>query len=290
MDDRDIRFGEIIIHRTGDLSMRITIEETEIDFEEIGEGTPVIMLHGFPLDREVMKGCMEPIFCRRPGYRRIYLDMPGMGKSIPGDRVRNSDDMLDVIERFIEMRVSEDRYLLIGYSYGCYIGRGLVKHQAVKIMGAAFICPLIIAKDDLRNLLPRDEPDSPPIPFNELEDDLQILLTLSQKVNDRVIERYKKEIKTTLEIQSDFIQKFRRDSYAFSFDVDELEEPFQGPVLFLTGRQDRMVGFKDAWDILDNYPRATFAVLDGAGHYLQVDKEDLFEDLLNEFLDGFECP
>lgn len=270
--------------------MRITIEETEIDFEEIGEGTPVIMLHGFPLDREVMKGCMEPIFCRRPGYRRIYLDMPGMGKSIPGDRVRNSDDMLDVIERFIEMRVSEDRYLLIGYSYGCYIGRGLVKHQAVKIMGAAFICPLIIAKDDLRNLLPRDEPDSPPIPFNELEDDLQILLTLSQKVNDRVIERYKKEIKTTLEIQSDFIQKFRRDSYAFSFDVDELEEPFQGPVLFLTGRQDRMVGFKDAWDILDNYPRATFAVLDGAGHYLQVDKEDLFEDLLNEFLDGFECP
>jgi pimeloyl-ACP methyl ester carboxylesterase len=31
-------------------------------------------------------------------------------------------------------------------------------------------------------------------------------------------------------------------------------------------------------------------VLDGAGHSLQVDREELFEDLLNEFLEGFDCP
>ena len=30
----------------------------------------------------------------------------------------------------------------------------------------------------------------------------------------------------------------------------------------LLGRQDSSVGYKDAWSILDNYPRGTFAVLD----------------------------
>lgn len=268
--------------------MRISIEGAEIDFDEVGEGTPVIMLHGFPLDRTVMKGCMEPIFSRRQGYRRIYLDFPGMGRSSTGDRVRNSDDMLEVVERFIDQQVPEERYLLVGYSYGCYIGRGLVKNQADRIKGAIFTCPLMIARDELRNLPLRGDPDLPVKPFNELEDDSQIIATFSYAANKRVIERYRKEIKTPLERQSTFLETFRRENYAFSFEVDELEEPFQRQVLFLTGRQDRMVGFQDAWDILSNYPRATFAVLDGAGHYLQVDKEDLFEDLVNEFLDGLE--
>lgn len=268
--------------------MRISVEGAEIDFDEVGEGTPVIMLHGFPLDRTVMKGCMEPIFSRRQGYRRIYLDLPGMGRSSPGDRVRNSDEMLEVVERFIDQLISEERYLLVGYSYGCFIGRGLVRNQADRIKGAIFLCPLIIARDDLRNLPPRDELDLPPKPFNELEDDMQIIATLSQAVNERVIERYRKEIKTCLERQSTFIETFRRENYAYSFDVDELAEPFQSPVLFLTGRQDHMAGFQDAWDILGNYPRATFVAIDGAGHYLQADKESLFESLVNEFLDELE--
>lgn len=47
---------------------------------------------------------------------------------------------------------------------------------------------------------------------------------------------------------------------------------FTKPALFLLGRQAASVGYKDTWKISDNYPRATFAVLDKAGHNLQLEQ------------------
>jgi pimeloyl-ACP methyl ester carboxylesterase len=49
-----------------------------------------------------------------------------------------------------------------------------------------------------------------------------------------------------------------------------------------------MVGYRDAWEILENYPRSTFAVLDRAGHNLQIEQETLFNALVNGWLDRVE--
>ncbi len=47
-----------------------------------------------------------------------------------------------------------------------------------------------------------------------------------------------------------------------------LDSPFESPTLIITGRQDRVTGYQDAWDLIENIPRATFAVLDRASHFL----------------------
>jgi pimeloyl-ACP methyl ester carboxylesterase len=70
--------------------------------------------------------------------------------------------------------------------------------------------------------------------------------------------------------------------------VDAASPPFDKPTLILTGRQDSSVGYRDAWQILENYPRGTFAVLDRAGHNLQIEQETLFNALINEWLDRVE--
>ena len=59
-------------------------------------------------------------------------------------------------------------------------------------------------------------------------------------------------------------------------------------MLFLLGRQDSVVGYRDAWKIIENYPRATFAILDRAGHILQIEQEELFNSLTNDWLDRVE--
>ena len=69
---------------------------------------------------------------------------------------------------------------------------------------------------------------------------------------------------------------------------DELPMPFDKPALFLLGRQDADVGYKDAWKLLDNFPRATFAVLDRAGHFVSMEQERLFGHLVTEWLDRVE--
>jgi pimeloyl-ACP methyl ester carboxylesterase len=75
---------------------------------------------------------------------------------------------------------------------------------------------------------------------------------------------------------------------AFSFPVDQLATPFPAPTLILTGRQDSVCGYREAWAILDNYPRGTFAVLDRAGHGLGLEQKVLFQSLASEWLSRVE--
>jgi pimeloyl-ACP methyl ester carboxylesterase len=78
------------------------------------------------------------------------------------------------------------------------------------------------------------------------------------------------------------------DNYAFSFDVEVLAEPFDHPALIVTGQQDSAVGYRDAWEIVENYPRATFAVLDRAGHPLIHEQTHLLQLMVDEWLDRVE--
>jgi pimeloyl-ACP methyl ester carboxylesterase len=85
-----------------------------------------------------------------------------------------------------------------------------------------------------------------------------------------------------------FIDRMGRHM-AFSFDVDALAEPFPAPVLILCGRQDNICGYREAYRLLGGYPRATYAALDCAGHFLPVEREALFRSLASEWLDRVEA-
>lgn len=59
---------------------------------------------------------------------------------------------------------------------------------------------------------------------------------------------------------------------------------YEKPVLLLAGRQDISVGYRDIIEIIEDYPRATLAVLDMAGHNLQIEQPELFESLVGEWI------
>lgn len=42
-----------------------------INYEEIDCGKPVIILHGLGCDLNMMKACLEPVFAKKPDYKRI---------------------------------------------------------------------------------------------------------------------------------------------------------------------------------------------------------------------------
>lgn len=266
------------------------VDGLEIYYEVYGEGFPVLMLHGFGIDHHVMIGCMEPIFRGRPGYRRIYFDLPGMGRTKATDDVRDADRMLDVIIRFAEKIVPDGRFLAAGESYGGYLARGLVYRVPDRLAGVLLICPVIIADKSKRTLPPRavfarDEKTLAGIE-PRMRDFFERMLVLQDK---RRWERFRHDIIPGAEAKDEaFLQRFYRTGYGFSFDVDRLEQPFEKPSLLLAGRQDATVGWKDMLKIVDNYLRGTFAVLDRAGHGLEVEQQAIFEALVNEWLDRVE--
>ena len=74
-----------------------------------------------------------------------------------------------------------------------------------------------------------------------------------------------------------------------SLDVDTLPTPFGGPTLIVTGRQDHPCGYQAAWALLDDYPGATFAVLDRADHLADVEQPALSRALIGERIDRVEA-
>lgn len=50
--------------------MQCNIKDTLINYEIIGEGKPIIMIHGYYADNRVMAGCMEPVFSTRENIYR----------------------------------------------------------------------------------------------------------------------------------------------------------------------------------------------------------------------------
>lgn len=266
--------------------MECNIRNISINYEIIGSGKPIIIIHGYSLDHKVMTGCMEPVFNMKNNYKRIYIDLPGMGRSNSAEWITSSDIMLDIIINFIEKIIQNERFLLAGESYGGYLARGIVHKIANKVDGLLLLCPAIIADFKKRNIpshivLKKDDQLLSQLEPSDAEDFNSMQVVQSKRIWDR----YKNEILSGVKLaDNNFLRNLQENEYEFSFDVDKLDEKFNKPTLMILGRQDSTVGYKDAWDILDNYPRASFAVLDRAGHNLQIEQEELFNSLVNEWL------
>lgn len=269
--------------------MECKLENISIYYEIIGEGYPVLMIHGWPVDHRLMKGCMEPIFETRPNYKRIYFDLPGMGKTKGEDWIKGTDDYLKIVMEFVEKIIPNESFIIVGESYGCYLARGLIKKKLNFIDGVLYLVPVILPYAEQRDLpepviLLKDEKI-----FSKLSPlEREVFEDVATVINQKVRERGNEEGMSGLIVADmPFLEKVR-EHHGFSFNVDLINDKFTKPALFLLGRQDSSVGYRDAWKILENYPRATFVVLDTAGHILQIEQEELFNALTNEWLDRIE--
>lgn len=270
--------------------MYCRIRDLEVYCEIVGEGTPILMVHGMGVDHRTMKGCMEPVFQdRRDRWRRIYFDLPGMGETKGVDWITNSDGMLRFVLAFIDEVIPDEPFLLVGESYGGYLVRAAIRERPKDVEGMLLICPLVVADDEQRDAAPcsvlmRD---------SALQESLEVeerrfldLFLVRQSAENWA--RFRDEMLVGFEDGDEAFQaRIRGDSasYAFTFDVDEALVPFEKPSLIVTGRQDYLVGYRNAWHLMNNCPRSAFAVLDMAGHALQIEQAVLFNALVNEWLD-----
>jgi pimeloyl-ACP methyl ester carboxylesterase len=269
--------------------MECQVKNINVHYKIYSEGHPLISLHGFSPDHRLMSGCMEPIFQHRSGWQRIYLDLPGMGKSPGKEWITNSDQMLDVVLEFIDQVIPSQRFVLAGESYGGCLARGIIYRKPAIVDGLLLICPLIIP-DHAKRSVPQHvaRVKDPALLSGLAPSEREEFESFAVVQSQRIWERTRDEVIAGISIaDEDFLTRLQAHGYPLSFDVDAAP-PFEKPTLILVGRQDAMVGYRDAWKILENYPRGTFAVLDRAGHNLQIEQETLFNALVNEWLDRVE--
>jgi pimeloyl-ACP methyl ester carboxylesterase len=266
------------------------IRDLDVYCDIVGQGRPVVMVHGMGVDHRTMKGCMEPVFRdREDNWQRIYFDLPGMGKTRGPDWITNSDGMLELVLALIDEVIPGERFVIVGESYGGYLVRGVVRERPQDVEGMLLIGPLVVAGDEKRDVPPCTvlRRDSAALESLDPEDREFVDLFLVNQTETNWA-RFRDEMLAGFEGgDREFKTRIRADpeAYAITFDVDETPAPFEKPALIVTGRQDCLVGYRDAWRLLDRYPRCSFAVLDMAGHGVQIEQAGLFEALVGEWLD-----
>lgn len=253
-----------------------------IDYEIIGTSMPVLIIHGWGISKITMKGAFEPVFTKLEGYKRFYIDLPGMGDSEHGD-IKNSDDMLEILHDFA-VNVIKEPFMIVGQSYGGLLARGFVNKYPELIKKIILLVPCIIPGVKQGRVEPHTVVERDDELLASLTEEERDSFTLMNVVLTRdVWERYKKYLIPALDSADwDFLNNVLEGS--FSFEPDDLKEPCTLPCLIIAAKQDTEVGYKDQFDLMEKYTNATYCAIERAGHNLQIEQPEIFESLVTNWL------
>jgi pimeloyl-ACP methyl ester carboxylesterase len=258
-----------------------------VHYAQHGTGTPVLAMHGGEVDHREITGALEPVFAERPGYRRIYPDLPGMGRTPAPETIDSTDAVLDTLLGLVDDVIGEEAFLVVGHSYGGYLARAIANRRPGQVAGLALICSL--AGEQVRG----DE--RPEHVVLHAADDLDLDGTLEPAMaaefrnylvvqTPETLRRFQETVApgVALADQAALERIFARWQLRTA---PEQAPAYTNPTLILAGRQDATVGYAGSWRLLEHYPRATFAVLDRAGYGLPHEQVGLVTALMAEWLD-----
>ena len=250
---------------------------------DVGSGTPIVLLHGFGLDHRSLLP-LEPMLERADGWRRIYVDLPGATNS-PVGSIASAQGVAESVTAQLRERLGDEPFAVLGNSFGGMIARYVAHELRGQVLGLATVAGVFVAAHSQRAVPPRTvlrrEPKIEPV----------LGAVLNQYREDAVVESVG-DARAFLQFVLPGVEgadqpALKRIAERYSLDREpEVAHPapFLQPTLHITGRQDDVVGYTDAWARLEHYPRASFATLDSAGHNIMFEQADLCSALIIEWL------
>ena len=239
---------------------------------EHGTGRPVLVLHGAGVDHREVEACFEPVLQDVSGLRRIYPDLPGMGRTAAPDTLRSADDVLAALLAFADEATRGAPHLLVGHSAGAYYAQAMALGRPQQVAGLALICPLVPGLHDVpahRRVAGSGEIG---------DDDFRSYFVLQ---TPEMLDRYERYVAPAAAL----VDRAALERIGERWTLTPQAGPaYAGPTLIVAGRLDSTVGYAAATDLLDQYPHASLAVVDGAGHALPHEQPDLLRALLLEWL------
>ena len=264
--------------------MKIEAGGVEFSYDEYGAGRPILMLHGWPGSRVLMTNPLEPLFEGRPGWRRLYPDLPGMGKTAGPDSISDQMGMLEATRRFMDAVAPGEPFAVVGVSYGGYLALGFLHELADRLTGLALWSPML-AHPSKATLPEHRVLFHDPAVDAELADDEREWLEISVVQIPRTLAAFRASVKPgLLAADRDFLRRVAQ-GFEFPFDARVVEPPFERPSLLLVGHQDSAVGYADLTRMLESFPRGTLAVVDRAGHGIAEEQREVFGTLFGDWLD-----
>ncbi len=242
-------------------------------FEEAGQGTPMILLHGFPLDHTIWQPLVAPL----EGHARLIMpDLRGFGQSPAPEGVYTMREMADDVLALME-RLEIEHAILVGHSMGGYVSLAFAHAYPHRVAGLGFVST-------------HAAPDTPDHAAKRIEEARKVarlgtgFLTkdMSKKITN------KPELVEPIRQIMDKVPKqtviAALKGMAERANSTPLLALMSAPAVVIHGVEDKFVSLEKAQDMAQLLPRAWLVQVPQAGHMPMMSDPGVVAGALSELI------
>jgi pimeloyl-ACP methyl ester carboxylesterase len=264
-------------------SHTIQLGNKSVHYIEAGKGPKVILLHGFAEDHRIWK---QPVNFLSNHFRVLVPDLPGYGNSDVIEDMSISG-MADWLQKFIQHITSNlnASIVLIGHSMGGYITLAYEEKYPASLTGIGLFHSTAFADTEEKKMMRQKS-----IAFISehgsyifLQQSIPNLFAANYRNNHAVmvtemIENYKDLHPQTL--IANYIAMAER------VDRTAVLQNFKKPILFIIGREDKAVPFKDSMRLCGMPQLSYIHILGNSAHMGMLEEPEKSCTALLSFLKG----
>jgi len=251
----------------------MNLSPVQLSYEEHGSGTPLVLLHGFPLNRSIWK----PLIPLLSDTARLILpDLRGHGQSPAPEGTYTMREMAEDVYQLLN-RLGLDRVVLGGHSMGGYVALAFAQAYPKRLAGLALIASHPAA-DTLEKRQSRLVQARQVRSRGQAKLASQMLAALTPnpvvaaQVSDMILANPKQGIVGAL------LGMAERE------DTTRALASIQVPALVVAGSEDRIVSPETAAEFIGFFPRGWMVEAPGAGHLPMMETPEIVAAALRDLI------
>ena len=231
-----------------------------LTYKDLGSGTPIVLLHGLGSTKEAWVSQHE----LANKYRLIIPDLRGHGETVINENFTIKNFALDIIQLIEHLNIPSA--FICGFSFGGIVAQELYKQR-----------PYIVKGLILSNTTSYIPPFFASNIINMSQQDL-IEHILSTGLYD---ESYREEARKTFHIRDTYMESMKASIGVNYFSV---LTTIKKPVLLIGRTHDKVTPSLNLYLMKTFIWRAQIAILKDTGHLSNIEKKDLFNQHIKDFI------
>ena len=260
--------------------MQTELNGIQLAYDEAGEGPAVLLIHGFPLCRQMWRPQAKALAAA--GFRAVVPDLRGFGESESGTEVGSTDLLADDLIALLDY-LGIEKAVVGGMSMGGYVMLNLLARYPQRFSAACFIVTRADADDETargkRNHLIAEikagRPEAVSNAFTPL-----LFADGTVAAHPELVE----EVRTWMAATSPSGLVLGLEAIRDRSDSSPLLPQLSIPVLVMGAREDKAIPPEKSTDMAKQIPGAKLSMLSDAGHMVNIEQPEAFNSALLDFL------
>lgn len=262
--------------------MKYDREGLRLSYDDLGDGPAVILIHGFPLNRQMWLPQAKAV--TGAGFRLITPDLRGFGESEPGAGVCSMDTFADDLIALMD-RLQMEKAVVGGMSMGGYVLLNLLDRYPERITAPCFIVTRSGADDEAGKAKRKTMADDVRTFGARIAADIFAKLLFAEESIGKKPELVA-QVSAWMQAENPVGMAGGLLAMRDRRDYTPMLGRLTMPSLVIGATEDRAMP-RENFDILvSQLPHAVSCMISGAGHMVNMEKADEFNACLLKFLQG----